>query len=282
MSNPTPTQSIVAVSAAPWFVPLTLGRASNAIDLPVPTAPSVTAPTNMKARCFDYLTDSLLEYTSVYSSAELIAAIAHIPGSSHNAALEAGAIASGIKSSFFAITNLTGLGFGDADGKLISKVTHDLASWPSGILYFAFCFCINPKTTDLSLTLPIMDIEFFLALPQTTTTVASQQNLLSSFSNASTPRKASPPARTPVIVPLITLASIERLSAAVLALLGASNGDNTLADYDISCHPHCSYPQTYCCLCCHYGFISPVSLHGCCPCILYWILSRRPLLLRLP
>jgi hypothetical protein len=122
MSNPTPTRN--AVCAAPSFVPLTLGRASNAIDLLVPSAPPVTAPTDMKARCFDYLSDSLLEYAPVYSSAELIAAFHHIPGSSHNAALEAGAIASCIKSSFFAIHNLTGIGFCDATGKLVANVSY--------------------------------------------------------------------------------------------------------------------------------------------------------------
>jgi hypothetical protein len=65
----------------------------------------------MKARCFDYLSNSLMEYAPVYSSAELIAAFSHIPGNSHNAALKAGAIPTCIKSSFFAISNLMGLAF---------------------------------------------------------------------------------------------------------------------------------------------------------------------------
>jgi hypothetical protein len=169
----------------------------------------------MKARCFDYLSDSLLEYASIYSSAELIAAFTHIPGSSHNAAFEAGTIASCIKSSFFAITHLTGLGFRDAHGKLIDKVTHDLANRPSGILYFAFRSRVDPKTTDPSLTLPIMDIEFCLALPQTTTTITSKQNLLNSFDNASTPANASTPVRPRAAAPLITLAFIDGLSTAL-------------------------------------------------------------------
>jgi hypothetical protein len=68
----------------------------------------------MKACSFDYLTDSLLEYTSIYSSAELITTSHHIPGSTHNAALQAGAITTCIKSYFFALSNLTGLGFHDS------------------------------------------------------------------------------------------------------------------------------------------------------------------------
>jgi hypothetical protein len=86
----------------------------------------------------------------VYSSAKLIAAFSHIPGSSHNASLEAGIISNCIKSSFFAISNLTGLGFHDANDKLVANVTLDPASRPAGILYFAFRSLINPHTTDPS------------------------------------------------------------------------------------------------------------------------------------
>jgi hypothetical protein len=77
MSNATPARSTVAGNP-PAFVALTLGHSANAIDLLVLTAPPVTNPTDMKARCFDNLSDSLLEYAPVYSSAKLIAAFNHI------------------------------------------------------------------------------------------------------------------------------------------------------------------------------------------------------------
>jgi hypothetical protein len=83
------------------FVPLTLGHAANTINLLVPTAPLITAPSDMKAYSFDYLADSLLEYTSVYSSAKLITTFHHILDSTHNTSLKVGAIAMCIKSFFF-------------------------------------------------------------------------------------------------------------------------------------------------------------------------------------
>jgi hypothetical protein len=142
----TPTRPSTALSNA--FIPLaTLGRSANAIKLLVPVAPLVTAPSNLKACCYDYLSGSLLKYAPVYSSAELIAAFNHIPGSTHNATLEATTIATSIKSSFFTVGNLTGLGFRDATGTIISDVTLGPASRPAGILYFAFRSCIDPKTT---------------------------------------------------------------------------------------------------------------------------------------
>jgi hypothetical protein len=76
--------------------------------------------------------------------------------------LEASAIASCIKSSFFAAGNLTGLGFCDADGKLVPKVTLNPASRLSGIVYFTFRSVVDPKVTDPSLTLAVMTIEFVL------------------------------------------------------------------------------------------------------------------------
>ena len=71
------------------FLCLTLGRSANAIDLLVPPAPPIHAATDLKARCFDFLSDLLLEHSLLYSSAELIAAFGHIPSSSYNASLEA-------------------------------------------------------------------------------------------------------------------------------------------------------------------------------------------------
>jgi hypothetical protein len=41
----------------------------------------------------------------------LIAAFNHVPSSSHNAALESSSICSGIRSAFFQVNNLVGLGF---------------------------------------------------------------------------------------------------------------------------------------------------------------------------
>jgi hypothetical protein len=175
MSNLTPTQSTAAGCNPTVFVPLTLRHTANAIDLLIPTVPPVTAPTNMKARCFDYLSNSLLEYASVCSSAKLIATFNQFPGSSHNAAFEAGAIASSIKSSFFAVGNLAGLGFCDSHSKLVLNVTLNPATCPSGILYFAFLSLVDPQTTDPTLTLTVMNIEFCLALPQSTISSSSSQ-----------------------------------------------------------------------------------------------------------
>ena len=67
------------------LVPLTLGRSANAIELLVPIAPAVHDATDLKARAFDFLSDLLCQHAEQYSSAELIAACNHIPGSSYNA-----------------------------------------------------------------------------------------------------------------------------------------------------------------------------------------------------
>jgi hypothetical protein len=98
------------------------------------------------------LANVLLEYASLlYSSAELIAAFHHIPGSTHNATLKAGATPFLLKSSFFNVNNFTGLGFCDANGKLVvPNVTLNLTTLPSGILYFAFLSCIDPGTQTLA------------------------------------------------------------------------------------------------------------------------------------
>jgi hypothetical protein len=115
------------------------------------------------------------------------------------------------------------------------------------------------------------------------------------------------PARPPVIAPLITLTAIKRLSTADLALLGADDGDSTLADYDITYYSKFSPAQLAILIApipkptvastatMNLSLLSPhmaaalasstgsiVSSHGCCSCILYWILSWRSLLLRPP
>ena len=84
----------VATTTSPSFVTLTLGCSCHAIELLVPTAPPVHATSDLKARCFDYLADLLLEHSSFYSSAELIAAFGHIPGNTYNATLESSTICS--------------------------------------------------------------------------------------------------------------------------------------------------------------------------------------------
>jgi hypothetical protein len=74
---------VTSMSAPPTlsaFSILTLGRSVNAIKLFVPPAPAVHAAADLKARCFDFLANLLLEHSLLYSSAELIAAFSHIPG----------------------------------------------------------------------------------------------------------------------------------------------------------------------------------------------------------
>jgi hypothetical protein len=90
-----PTSSTTA------FTSLVLGRSANAIELLVPPAPAVHDATDLKARCFHFLADLLIEHSSLHSSAELIAAFAHIPNSSFNASLEAADICKTIRSAFF-------------------------------------------------------------------------------------------------------------------------------------------------------------------------------------
>ena len=81
------------------FTILTLGHSANAIELLVPPAPAVLAAADLKACCFHFLADMLLEHSFLYSSAELIAAFSHsIPGSSYNAALESAAICTSVRS----------------------------------------------------------------------------------------------------------------------------------------------------------------------------------------
>jgi hypothetical protein len=74
-------------AATTTFTTLTLGRSAHAIELLVPTAPPIHTSSDLKARCFNYLADLLLEHSFLYSSAELIAAFSHIPGSTYNATL---------------------------------------------------------------------------------------------------------------------------------------------------------------------------------------------------
>jgi hypothetical protein len=121
------------------LVPLTLGRSANAIELLVPIAPAVHDATDLKARTFDFLSDLFCQHPEQYSSAELIAACNHIPGSSYNANQEATTICSSLRAAFFTTTNLTDLGFRNNRGcPITSLITVDPATQPPGIAYFVF------------------------------------------------------------------------------------------------------------------------------------------------
>jgi hypothetical protein len=129
------------------FTTLTLRRSSNAIELLVPVAPAVHAATDLKARCFDYLSDLLLEHSLLYSSAELIAAFGHIPGSSYNAAIEASSICATLRSSFFFVDNFVGLGFRTSAGKPVTAaITADPTTRPADLSYFAFRSTVDPAS----------------------------------------------------------------------------------------------------------------------------------------
>ena len=133
-----PLASSIAASRN-TLVPLTLGRSTNAIELLVPTAPAGHNAPDLKARCFAFMSDLLLEHAVQYSSAELIAVCNHIPGSSYNANQEAATICSSIHSAFFTCTDLTDLGFRDHQGHPITT--------PNWYYLFRLCFnshpCIN-------------------------------------------------------------------------------------------------------------------------------------------
>jgi hypothetical protein len=46
------------------LVPLTLGCSANAIELLVPTAPAINDAPDLKAHCFDFMSDLLLEHAA--------------------------------------------------------------------------------------------------------------------------------------------------------------------------------------------------------------------------
>ena len=71
------TMSSTPASSPTAFTSLVLGRSVNAIELLVPPAPAVHVTTDLKARCFDFLANLLIEHSTLYSSAELIAAFGH-------------------------------------------------------------------------------------------------------------------------------------------------------------------------------------------------------------
>jgi hypothetical protein len=128
---------------------LSLGRSADAIELLAPTAPPVHEVVDLKMHCFDYLADLLLEHAPLHSSAELIAAFDHIPGSTYNAAIESASICLEIRSAFFRIDHLVGLGFRDCHGLPITDdITSDPSTCPTGIYNFSFCSTVNPPNFD--------------------------------------------------------------------------------------------------------------------------------------
>jgi hypothetical protein len=231
-----PLASSVAASRN-TLVPLTLGRSANAIELLVPTAPAVHDAPNFKARCFDFMSDLLLEHAAQYSSAELTAACNHMPGSSYNANQEAATICSSIHSAFFIFTDLQDLGFRDHQGRLITTpITVDPTNRPTGIAYFAFRSTVDPSTNDTRITKSSITIEFWLALPQTILTAAcpaadpSRRTL-----TFETPAGSLAPGQASSTVPLRHTA-LPALSPEALAHLGSTTGADTLADYDPNCY----------------------------------------------
>jgi hypothetical protein len=229
----TPTSS-----AATAFTRLVLGRSSNAIELLVPPAPPVHAATDLKARCFDFLADLLFEHSLLYSSAELIAAFGHIPGSSYNAALEATGGCSSVRSAFFLVDNLVALGFRDHLGAPITKsITADLTQRPTGISYFAFRSTVNPAAVDSRLSLPPHSFEFWLALPQTLlapSSTAAVPGSVAKVLNFNTPTSTSGSTSPGV---LITATAFKALSATEQAACGTSSSTDTLSDYAPDCLP---------------------------------------------
>ena len=224
--SPT-TSSSSAVGAVNAFTTLTLGRSANAIDLLVPTAPPVHAAADLKARCYDYLSDLLFEHSTLFSSAELIAAFGHIPGSSYNAALESATVCAAIHSAFFFVDNLVGLGFRKDDGTLVTDaITADPLTRPSGISYFAFRSTVHPALLDSRIQLPSSTFEFLLALPQTTinkaTSTISSRNLLAAFNS---PAVAAGRSTTPPV--LISAADLRAMTPGSLAALGKTDTTDT-------------------------------------------------------
>jgi hypothetical protein len=195
-----PTTLSAATTTFPSFNTLTLGRSAHAIELlVVPTAPHVHASTDLKAHCFEYLANLLLEHSSLYSSNELIATFEHIPGSTYNARLKSTIICSSICSTFFQLDNLISLGFCTHLGVAITGlITTNPATHPAGLFYFAVHSTITPATIDAHITIPSFIVEFWLALPQTLPTIPALANATDpcnlSGHQFTTPTKSAKPA----------------------------------------------------------------------------------------
>ena len=232
------TMSSTSTSSPTAFVSLVLGRSANAIELLVPPAPAVHAATDLKARCFDFLADLLIEHSALYSSAELITAFSHIPSSSYNAALEAAALGRSVRSAFFTITNLEPLGFRNHLGAHVSKsITTDISQRPSGISYFAFRSTVRPADVDPRLlSVPSFSFEFWLALPQTL--LSSSNPVAPGTSSVATVLQfGTPPRRTNPAPAAMTKAEFQALSSDAKAKLGTVTSIDLSTDYTPDCLP---------------------------------------------
>lgn len=232
---PTCANMSAAPTSSAAFVCLTLGRSANAIDLLVPVAPPVHAAPDLKARCFDFLSDLLLEHSILYSTAELINAFGHIPSSSYNATLEASSCCAAIRSAFFNVDNLIALGFRDHHGHPISKaITTDASARPDGVSYFAFRSTVDPSTLDNRLSLPSISLDFWLALPQTSFPSPDSSTAVDGVSKRldfTTP----PPAST-LRHSTITSTQLHALNSDEFDALGTDSGTDILSDYDVDCY----------------------------------------------
>ena len=237
---PTYANMSAAPTSSAAFVCLTLGRSANAIDLLVPVAPPVHAAPDLKARCFDFLSDLLLEHSLLYSSAELIAAFGHIPSSSYNASLEATGCCTAVRSAFFLVTNLVALGFRDHNGDPITKaISADISTRPDGISYFAFRSTVDPSAIDPRLSVPPFSLDFWLALPQTVNvfpTPRANDDAVVKRLTFTTPVPAGADGASPDILPaVITVDDLNALDAEEFAALGTHSNTDVLSDYAPDC-----------------------------------------------
>jgi hypothetical protein len=222
------TMSTPASSPAA-FTSLVLGHSANAIELLVPPAPAVHDATDLKARCFDFLADLLIEHSSLYSSAELIAAFAHSPNSSFNASLEASDICKTICSAFLSVHHLVPLGFRNTLGASVSTaIDNDLTKRPTGLAYFAFCSTIDPTALASRISLPSYSFEFRLALPQTL--LSSSAPVAVSGTVAKVLQCGTPPAKSQPNP--ITKSAFTALSADDKAARGTKTSTDCLSDYE--------------------------------------------------
>jgi hypothetical protein len=217
-------------SSTTAFTSLVLGRSANAIELLVPPAPAVHDATDLKARCFDFLADLLIEHSSLCSSAELTAAFAHVPNSSFNASLEAADICKTIRSGFFSVHHLVPLGFRNTLGASVSTaIDNDLTKPPAaGLAYFAFHSAIDPTTLDSRISLPSYSFEFWLALPQTL--LSSSAPVAVSGTVAKVLQHGTPPAKSRPNA--ITKSAFTALSDDDKAARGTKTSTDCLSDYE--------------------------------------------------
>jgi hypothetical protein len=129
---------------------------------------------------------------------------------------------------FFALSNVVGLGFPDRHAvPITSTINSDLDNRPFQIYYFSFCSSISPSVTGSRLTISICTITFCLAIPQTIHMLPPCYNLLVRF--------ASTPAPVISITP-ITATTLTSYNVAACAALAATVGTDQLSNnYDAKC-----------------------------------------------